>query len=66
MPIQQLPVVVVGNKVDLEADREVSIVEGFETAKQWNASFIETSAKLGINVDECFDLLVEEWQKKMN
>ena len=63
-PIQEIPMVVIGNRVDSIANREVAIMEGFEKAKLWNASYIETSPKYGINVDECFELLVEEWLKK--
>ena len=48
------PIVVVGNKCDLEKDREVSTVEGRELAKSFNAPFAETSAKARINVEEAF------------
>ena len=64
-PIQELPVVFVGNKLDLEAERQVTTWAGFVKAKRWNASFIETSALKGANVDACFELLVLEWHKKI-
>jgi small GTP-binding protein len=38
------PIVMVGNKCDLEEERVVSEEEGKELAKQWGALFIETSA----------------------
>ncbi|XP_063851934.1 ras-related protein Rap-1b-like [Scylla paramamosain] len=54
------PVVVVGNKVDLERERAVS----FQRAQNWvdtcmtNASYLETSAKYNINVGELFKQLL--------
>lgn len=49
-----IPVVVVGNKLDLENERQVSYEDGLRLAKQLNAPFLETSAKQAINVDEAF------------
>ncbi|XP_062236504.1 ras-related protein Rap-2a-like isoform X2 [Platichthys flesus] len=42
---QQVPVVLVGNKVDLEEEREVSPSEGQALAEDWGCPFMETSAK---------------------
>ncbi|CAJ0585594.1 unnamed protein product, partial [Mesorhabditis spiculigera] len=48
----QLPIVVVGNKTDLKANRVVSREEGQMLANKWNAVFVETSAKENlINAD---------------
>jgi GTPase KRas protein len=57
------PIVIVGNKCDLEKDREVSTVEGKELAKSFDAPFVETSAKVRINVEESFFQLVREIRK---
>lgn len=54
------PIVIVGNKCDLEFERQVGMHEGRDLAKQLNCVFIETSAKLRINVDEVFYTLVRE------
>lgn len=54
------PVIVVGNKCDLEVERAVSQQEGRELAQHFNCKFIETSAKSRINVDEAFYNLVRE------
>jgi len=56
------PIIVVGNKSDLELEggREVSKQEGEALARQFNCKFIETSAKLRINVDEAFHNIVRE------
>ncbi|CAN6666359.1 ras-like protein 1 [Trichomonascus vanleenenianus] len=56
----QFPVVIVGNKSDLETERQVSYEEGMQLARQFNCKFIETSAKHRINVEEGFYQLVRE------
>lgn len=48
----------VGNKWDLNIDREVAIKEGVELAESLGCSFVETSAKTAYNVDEAFRGLV--------
>src|SRR5690554_5439809 len=53
-----LPMVLVGNKCDLEEDRQVTKEEGEELAKEWGIPFFETSAKYRINIEECFFELV--------
>lgn len=53
-----IPVVVVGNKSDLEDERQVSYEDGVYLAKQMNAPFLETSAKQAIHVEDAFYTLV--------
>lgn len=53
-----VPVLVVGNKCDLEIERQVSYEEGLSLAKSFNCPFLETSAKQRINVEEAFYGLV--------
>ncbi|CEP63907.1 Ras family GTPase RAS2 LALA0_S09e05160g [Lachancea lanzarotensis] len=53
-----VPVFLVGNKSDLEDERQVSYEEGVSLAKQFSAPFMETSAKQAINVEESFYGLV--------
>eukprot|EP00178_Gracilaria_changii_P024722 TRINITY_DN74788_c0_g1_i1.p1 TRINITY_DN74788_c0_g1~~TRINITY_DN74788_c0_g1_i1.p1 ORF type:complete len:196 (+),score=20.83 TRINITY_DN74788_c0_g1_i1:34-621(+) len=57
------PIVIVGNKCDLERDREVTSMEGKMLAEKYGAPFVETSAKARINVEECFFQLVREIKK---
>jgi GTPase SAR1 family protein len=45
---------VVGNKTDDKDGREVLFALGFGTAKEWGATFFETSAKMRTGVDEVF------------
>ncbi|RYP48131.1 hypothetical protein DL768_005928 [Monosporascus sp. mg162] len=54
------PMVVVGNKCDLESEREVPRSEGEALAKTFGCKFIETSAKSRINVDKAFYDIVRE------
>eukprot|EP01017_Pseudomicrothorax_dubius_P013298 TRINITY_DN1579_c0_g2_i17.p2 TRINITY_DN1579_c0_g2~~TRINITY_DN1579_c0_g2_i17.p2 ORF type:complete len:211 (-),score=56.50 TRINITY_DN1579_c0_g2_i17:38-670(-) len=52
--------ILVGNKSDLEADREVPFAEGEKFAKENGMIFIETSAKMATNVDEAFFRTAQE------
>lgn len=54
------PIIIVGNKCDLDAEREVSRQEGEQLAHQFKCAFIETSAKSRINVDNAFFNIVRE------
>jgi Ras-related protein Rab-6A len=47
-------IVLVGNKTDLNEKREVTTAQGEEEAKKNNLMFIETSAKVGHNVKNLF------------
>lgn len=47
-------IVLVGNKTDLNDKREVTAAQGEEEAKKHNLMFIETSAKVGHNVKPLF------------
>lgn len=49
---QQVLAVIVGNKADLEPQRQVTHSEGKAFASQLDAPFCETSAKTRTNVDE--------------
>lgn len=51
--IPQVPMILVGNKCDLEEERVVGKEQGQNLARQWNnCAFLETSAKSKINVNE--------------
>ncbi|XP_046914170.2 ras-related protein Ral-A [Dermatophagoides farinae] len=53
-----IPMILVGNKADLVNDRKVKYEEAQMLSTQWSVPYIETSAKLYTNVDECFDQLL--------
>jgi len=57
-PEAVIPLVLVGNKLDLANERKVSHQRGKTLAERWNCAHYETSAKTRINVDEVFYDLV--------
>ena len=52
-------IMLVGNKSDLENDRQVTYDEGFQLAKRHGISYIETSALSDTNVVESFHRLAK-------
>ena len=55
---KDFPVILVGNKCDLEDERKVQKEEGESIAKKYNVKFYETSNKDGINIEESFRELI--------
>ncbi|KAL2148311.1 hypothetical protein VTH82DRAFT_2231 [Thermothelomyces myriococcoides] len=53
-PSAPVPIMLVGNKSDRIADREVSTQEGHALARELGCEFVEASAKNYINVDKAF------------
>ena len=49
----------IGNKADLESDREVTKEEGEELAKLLECKYYETSAKTGQNINQALDEIAE-------
>ena len=66
----KLPIVLVGNKADLEDERQVLYKEGKDLAENKGFHFYETSCKNGSNVTECFldlaELVYEKSGKKLS
>jgi len=52
--INNLMLVLVGNKIDIEDQREVDKIEAEQFAKKIGAFYWEASAKTGFNVEEIF------------
>ncbi|KAH7626062.1 ras family-domain-containing protein [Sordaria sp. MPI-SDFR-AT-0083] len=52
-------IVLVGNKTDLNDKREVTTAQGEEEARRNNLMFVETSAKLGHNVKTLFKRIAQ-------
>ncbi|KYQ99923.1 Ras GTPase [Tieghemostelium lacteum] len=61
--IATYPIVIIGNKADLDKERKVTAMEGKELARSFGAPFLETSAKSRVNVEESFFTLVREIKK---
>ncbi len=54
MDDKTLPILLVGNKMDLKSNRKVSYEEAADLANRWNIPYIETSARTRENVDRAF------------
>jgi len=52
-----IPLVLIGNKIDLEEDRVVNKEEGLKKAQELKSFFIETSALRNINVQDTFKII---------
>ncbi|KAI0195257.1 ras protein let-60 [Xylaria flabelliformis] len=50
--------IVAGNKCDLQESRQVSAAQGLEWARRRGCGFMETSARLEVNIEETFALIV--------
>ncbi|XP_070561238.1 circularly permutated Ras protein 1-like isoform X2 [Ptychodera flava] len=57
--VERASAILVGNKIDLESERQVSTADGQAVAKKHNIPFMEVSAKTGANVNQCFEELVK-------
>ncbi|ETN74948.1 Ras family protein [Necator americanus] len=58
---KSVPIVIVGNKVDLQhASRVVTKEDGSKLAQKWKAAFIETSAKDNTAVQQIFDKMLHQ------
>eukprot|EP00043_Microstomoeca_roanoka_P017089 m.177191 g.177191 ORF g.177191 m.177191 type:complete len:195 (-) comp16570_c4_seq6:1369-1953(-) len=53
----KMPMVLVGNKSDMQEERQVSRQQAEQLARSWDVQYIETSAKLRSNIDEAFEAL---------
>ncbi|KAH7304999.1 ras family-domain-containing protein [Stachybotrys elegans] len=61
---ENVPIVIVGNKADLEESRAVSRAKGFAISQRWGAPYYEASARSRTNVDEVFVDLCRQMLRK--
>ena len=61
-----IPIILLGNKTDLEDERQVSQEDGVILAVSHNYKFMETSAKKNENVADAFEALIELWNVEYN
>ncbi|GMS96792.1 hypothetical protein PENTCL1PPCAC_18967, partial [Pristionchus entomophagus] len=61
---EDVPMILVGNKCDLEDERVVGKDQGQSLARQFGSAFLETSAKAKINVNEVFYDLVRQINRR--
>mgnify|MGYP003295242826 CR=1 FL=1 len=52
--------VILGNKCDLEENREVNTADGQKYAEKNNSPFFEVSAKTNTNVKEAFEKVIKD------
>ena len=55
-----IPIIIVGNKIDMENMREISKEDGKKIASENDFKYFETSAKTGIGVDEAIKEIVNQ------
>jgi len=58
--VPNIPLVLVGNKIDLENKRKVTKNEAEAVAKSWGVPLIEASAKENINIRDIFCSLIQQ------
>ena len=58
--------VLIGNKCDLENERQVTTAEGQDLARLFGCPYMETSAKAFINVEEAYFTVVREIRRDLN
>ncbi|KAE9554444.1 hypothetical protein FO519_002318 [Halicephalobus sp. NKZ332] len=63
--VKNMPILVVGNKIDLQRKRKVTTIEGKMLAKIYKCGFVEISALLGMNMDEVWKEVVKKIQNKI-
>ncbi|ELP89386.1 Ras family protein, partial [Entamoeba invadens IP1] len=61
---EHIPIIICGNKCDLELNRIVTTDKGETLANSMNIQFFETSAKNDINVENVFCALLKAVLKK--
>ena len=59
-------IILIGNKIDLYQERQISYDEGNEFAKKNEIMFAETSAKTGEGVDDIFRKSAKEIEQRIN
>lgn len=59
----EFPMILVGNKADLDLQRQVTQEEGQQLARQLKVTYMEASAKVRMNVDQAFHELVRVIRK---
>ena len=58
------PLILIGNKCDMENERAVGTRDGDGLAREWGCPFFETSARTRVNVTEAFSEIVRQINKK--
>lgn len=62
--LEDIAIILVGNKADLNNQRVIASQQGIILGKQINATYVETSAKLGLNCNFVFQEAIKECFRK--
>ena len=62
----KITIILIGNKSDLEENRQVSKEQGEEKAISFGCAFLKTSAMNGSNIDKAFNLMIKEIFEKFS
>ena len=63
---KKITILLIGNKCDLEEQRQITKELGEEKAAKLDLAFLETSAFSGQNLDKAFEMMVNEIYKKFH
>ena len=58
---KNIPIVLIGNKIDLNNERTIQFKDAKNLAKKWGVDYIETSAKNNYNCKEALELIVKKY-----
>ena len=61
---ENINILLIGNKCDLEEARQISQEEAFQKAKEINAGFLEVSALQAVNIEKAFMYLIQQIHSK--
>ena len=61
---KKITLILIGNKSDLEDQRQVTKEQGEDKAKELDLAFLETSALSGNNLEKAFQIMINEVYKK--
>ena len=61
---KKITIVLIGNKSDLEDQRQVTKEQGEEKSSKLEIAFLETSALSGENLEKAFEMMINEVYKK--
>ena len=61
---ENINILLIGNKCDLEEGRQISQEEAFQKAKEINAGFLEVSALQAVNIEKAFKYLIQQIYSK--
>ena len=57
---QNIAIVIIGNKSDLDDKREITKEEGLKKSEEFKTAFMETSALNGDNIDKAFEEIIQQ------